>query len=61
MAQCQTVNTVDDIERKFRDYLVWSDSIKVQKPHQLQPVSVSEIKQDVPRKRTTELRWVGHC
>jgi hypothetical protein len=61
MTQCQTVNTVGDIDRKFFDLLIWSESIKLQKPHQLQSVSMSEIEQDVPRKRTTEMRWIRYC
>jgi len=44
------------LKENFVTYLAWSDSVKLQKPHQLQPVSVSEIEQDVPRKRITELR-----
>ena len=49
------------LKENFVTYLAWSDSIELQKPHQLQPVSVSEIKKDVPRKRTTELRCIRHC
>jgi len=36
MTQCQTVNTVDETEKNFVTYLAWSDSVKLQKPHQLQ-------------------------